>query len=513
MNQLPDLSAVYEATRAIGLTDSWDDLIDEILDRARDLIGVQHCALMIHDPEKDLLRVHRLRGYGERAEEIRDLVLRPGEGISGWAAEHRTAVRVDDTQADPRYVEGLRGARSNLAVPLAVGDELAGVINVESERTAAFTERDEKLLTILGAQAALALLAARARRHLQVRIAELDVLYRISRLASRDRDLEETLETILQITREIFPEGKVAILLRDEGQNLRVEAAEGYRDDVGELIIAPGEGVTGRCAERAETVVVDEVDRDPGYIRGVPRGRSEIAIPLQVDGEVIGVLDAEATRAGAFSDQQKQTLSVIAQQIAAVLHTVQLHEETRQLAVTDSLTGLHNRRYFLSRLEEHVARARRYGETLALLLLDCDRLKRINDRHGHHHGDRTLVRIAQLLRETLRETDETARLGGDEFALLLLNADAELTTRVIERLRGRIEDLELAGRDGSPMEITASLGAALFPGDAESAHELLRRADEALYTAKAGGGNRLVFFDEGGHRSEAPGEGVGYTRQ
>jgi diguanylate cyclase (GGDEF)-like protein len=493
MSELSDLADLYEATRAIGLSDSWDDLIDEILDRAQHLVGFEHCALMIFDPEEEVLSVHRIRGYGDRAAEVRDLTLALGQGISGWAAERRTAVRVGDTSEDPRYVEGLRAARSNLAVPLTVRDELAGVLNVESEREDAFTERHEKLLTILGAHAALALLAARARNRLRIRLTELDVLYRISRLASHERDLDDTLERILRITREIAPEGHAAILLRDQGGNLRVRAAEGYRDDVEELAISPGEGVTGRCARTAEITVVDEVERDPAYIRGVPRGRSELAVPLTVEGEVIGVLDVEATRPRAFSETQKRTLSVIAQQVAAVLHTVRLHEETRELAVTDPLTGLHNRRHFLSRLESHVSRAKRYDEELALLLLDLDELKKINDHHGHHVGDRALVRVAELLRETLRETDEKARLGGDEFALLLLQAGAELALRVTERVRSRVERLELEGAlDG--LGLTASIGVALYPRDGSDDEELLRLADEALYRAKRRGRNQLVFY-------------------
>lgn len=494
MSELSDLSDLYEATRVIGLSDSWDDLIGEILDRAQDLIGFEHCALMIYDPEAETLTVRRIRGYADRAEEVMGLTLDVGEGISGWAARNRSAVRVGDTSRDPRYVEGLRTARSNMAVPLTVGGELAGVVNVESERIDAFTERHEKLLTILGAQAALALLAARARNRLQTRLTELDVLYRISRLASGQRELDETLDRILEISREIVPQGHVAILLADEGGRLRVRAAEGYREGVEELTIAPGEGVTGRCAESAEITVVEEVDRHPAYIEGVPRGRSEIAVPLEVEGEVIGVLNAEATRPRAFSEFQKRTLSVIAQQVAAVLHTIRLHEETRQLAVTDPLTGLHNRRYFVSRLQTHVARAQRYDEELALLLLDCDDLKRINDRHGHHYGDRALQRIADLLRETLRETDETARLGGDEFAVLLLRAGADLTLRATERVRSRIERLKLEGEDGAPVEVTASIGAALFPRDGADAKELLRLADEALYRAKGRGRNQLVFY-------------------
>ena len=496
MKDLSSLDSLYDATRRIGLRDSLDDVVEEVLDRAQELIGFEHCAFLLRDPETDSLSVRRVRGYGDRRQDVLRLSFERGEGLSGWAAEQRQALRVGDVTEDPRYVEGLRGARSNLVVPLVVGNEVAGVINVESRDRDAFSQEDQKLLTILGAQAALAIVASRARRDLQDRLRQLDAVYRISRLASLQENLDATLERVLEITREILPHGKVAILLLDEDGRLRVRQATGYAEGVEELQIALGEGITGRCAVTARPVVVDRVQEDPDYIEGVPSGRSEVAVPLKVEGEVIGVLDAEATEPEAFGEEEVRALSVIAQQVAAVIHTLRLHEETRQLAITDSLTGLKNRRHFLAQLVEHVRRADRYDERLALLLLDCDHLKGINDRFGHPSGDRALEAVGQLLRSTLRETDETARIGGDEFAALLLNADRGLTEQVTERLREGIERMSMETADAGPVEVTVSTGIAFFPRDAADARALLRRADEALYLAKRRGGNRVFRYRE-----------------
>ena len=281
MSELAVLTDLYDATRAIGLADSLDQVIDDILDRAQELIGFEHCALMLRDEADGQLTVERIRGYGDRADAVLGMTIEQGEGLSGWAAERRQAVRVGDVKGDPRYLQGLREARSNLAVPLVVGNEVPGVINVESERPDAFTERHEKLLTVLGAQAALAILAGRARHRLQERLSQLDALYRISRLASRMRDLDETLRRILAITRRIAPEGQVAILLLEPEGHLRVRAAEGYKEGVEELTIPLGEGITGHCAATQETVVVDEVDARP---LGLAPRWGEYRVPLPDDG-------------------------------------------------------------------------------------------------------------------------------------------------------------------------------------------------------------------------------------
>jgi diguanylate cyclase (GGDEF)-like protein len=493
VTEVASLTAVYEATRDIGLSDDLDRLLDKVLARAQELIGFDHCALMLYDADRRTLSVRRALGYGDRVSEVLRLTLQEGQGISGWAAAHRQAVRVGDVTSDPRYVAGLREARSNMAIPLIVENQVAGVINVESERLDAFTEEHEMLLTVLGAQAALAIVASTARERLRVRIKELDALYRISQLATDGKDLDATLQAILEVAQDLIPRGQCAILLvDDEERTLRVRAANGYAEGVQELAIPLGQGVTGRCASLGQTAVVDDLEQEAGYIPGVAGARSEIAVPLIVEGRVLGVLNAESTRVGAFGEEHVRTLSVVAQQAAIVLRSAELQDETRRLAITDPLTGLHNRRYFVERLEKHLHRAERYGERVALLLLDSDYLKIVNDRYGHHTGDRVLERIARVLEATVRESDEVARIGGDEFSALLLQADEELAVAIARRFKQNVRDVALTSDDGSAIAISCSVGVALFPEDAADAKALLRAADLALYNAKGRGRNQIA---------------------
>ncbi len=493
MNELESLTALYHSTRRIGLTDNLDDLLATVLEQAQELIGFDHCALMLYEPDTGQLRVRCVRGYGDRAAEVLRLSLPRGHGLSGWAAERRRAVRVDDVTQDPRYVAGLRECRSNLAVPLLVANQVAGVINVESERTAAFTETHEKLLTVLGSQAALSILAARTRERLHQRIEQLNALYQISQLASRQGDVDGTLKAILGVSEEIVPDGHVAILLIDEvSRTLVVSAAHDYTDGVEQLRIPLGRGVTGRCAESGQVIVVNDVREAPDYIEGVKGARSEIALPLKVDGRVIGVLNAESRTPDAYTDDHVRPLSVVAQQAAVVIRSAQLNEETRRLAITDPLTGLHNRRYFVDKLEEQLRRAQRYDERLAVILVDCDHLKAINDLHGHLSGDRTLQAVADVMRITLRETDVLARLGGDEFAALLIGAQPDHSLEVTERLRRHVQGLRLMAEDGSEIQVTVSAGIAFYPESGSDVKGLLREADVALYRAKREGRDKAA---------------------
>jgi len=493
MNELASLSALYNATCRIGLSDDLDELLAVVLQQSKELVQFDHSALMLYEPDTGRLRVRKVHGYGERKEEVRRIALERGEGLCGWAVENRVAIRVGDVSKEPRYVPGLPGCRSNLAVPLIIANQVAGVLNVESQRPNAFTETHEKLLTVLGSQAALAILAARARERLQQRIDQLNALYRISQLASGQDDLDTTLGSILSVTEELVPEGHVAVLLLDHvTRSLTVRASRGYSDGVQLLRIPVGQGVTGRCAETGEVQLANDIALLEDYIEGVSGAQSEVALPLKVDGRIIGVLNAETKSPEAYTDDHVRSLSVVAQQAAVVIRAAQLNDEMRHLAVTDPLTSLHNRRYFVERLEEHVRHAQRYGDTFALLLIDCDRLKAINDHHGHLSGDRALQALADVMRITLRESDVIARWGGDEFAAVIASADQSHAVTVMDRLRRTVQSVRLVSEGGGAIELTISAGIAMYPEVGSDVQALLREADIALYQAKREGRDRSV---------------------
>ncbi len=216
-----------------------------------------------------------------------------------------------------------------------------------------------------------------------------------------------------------------------------------------------------------------------------------LAHPLWTGAEVSGVVSVART-GPPFSASERELFEYLAQQAAVSIENVGLHEVVERQAVTDELTGLANRRRFQETLATEVERARRFESPLALVMLDIDDFKRVNDTHGHQMGDEVLREVGRIVRDSSREIDTPARYGGEELAMVLPGTDVEGAYNLAERVRRQIEELELPLAGGGALRLTASFGAATLPQSADDERGLVEAADTALYEAKHSGKNRTV---------------------
>lgn len=201
---------------------------------------------------------------------------------------------------------------------------------------------------------------------------------------------------------------------------------------------------------------------------------------------------------------------LVARELGGALRMAALVEESQRQASIDVLTGLMNRRAFLPAIRGEVARGRRYGQRLSVLLIDVDHFKLINDRYGHASGDQVLSAVGKMLGETLRTTDFAARWGGEEFVIALTSTDLEGGRMVAERTRAAIEALSIDDGSGTRIPVTASVGLASLMPD-ENVEQLMDRSDRAMYAAKYGGRNQVGVDDPGTVAklaSEAPAKAV-----
>jgi diguanylate cyclase (GGDEF)-like protein len=223
-----------------------------------------------------------------------------------------------------------------------------------------------------------------------------------------------------------------------------------------------------------------------------PAAATAMGIPVHSRGRVYGVLAVYGRAVGGtFTEDDLMTVRLLVSQAEAAIENTFLHEEASRLSITDSLTGVWNRRHFDLRLDEELERSARFIEPFGLLLLDVDGFKPINDVYGHPAGDFVLVELARRLQEVTRSVDVVARFGGEEFALILPRTPLDGAAFVAEKIRVAVarEPFDAPGR---VIPVTVSVGVAAYPDSGVDPATLLAAADEALYDAKASGKNRVV---------------------
>ena len=247
-----------------------------------------------------------------------------------------------------------------------------------------------------------------------------------------------------------------------------------------------------RALHAAEAAVMDAGQLTEIQIGGT----SALAAPLaatESGDRVLGIVSVARADRG-FWPGERELFSYLTNQAAVSVENVDLHETVQRQAVTDELTGLFNHRRFQEVMSSEVERARRFNQEMGLIMLDIDDFKRVNDTYGHMQGDMVLREVARVLRQSAREIDEPARYGGEEMAVALPQTDLEGAYRFAERVRRRIEDLELPVLDGDGrLKVTASFGAASLATAPEADKDaLVAAADAALYRAKRAGKNRTM---------------------
>ncbi|MCX7831434.1 MAG: sensor domain-containing diguanylate cyclase [Actinobacteria bacterium] len=218
---------------------------------------------------------------------------------------------------------------------------------------------------------------------------------------------------------------------------------------------------------------------------------------LMAQDDLLGILYVDDFKPRKMSEHEKKTLELFAQIAGLALEKFRLIEANREMALTDSLTGLNNHRYFHERITQEISRARRYRKNLSLLMIDVDNFKKYNDANGHLTGDDALKRISTIIKENIRAADVAVRYGGEEFMVILPETAKEQALMVAERIRLSVEKEPFIGEDALPgKKLTVSIGVATFPEDSEIKDELIKKADDAMYAAKLRGKNCVVCSGE-----------------
>lgn len=320
--------------------------------------------------------------------------------------------------------------------------------------------------------------------------------HRLTRVLGRVEGLHKVGTVVVRHVARCLGARFAAFAVPTEDGHLVIVATHGYPMALVRMLrITPGTGVIGSVYVSGTALLVEDITTVPNLQRR-PRYRTKsfVAVPISAGQAVLGVVCvADRLDDKPFSREDLSSLRTLTAPAALAMsrELAKRNAETlARAAVTDPLSGLFNRRYFHERLEEELDRARRHNTTVALLMIDIDNFKGINDRFGHLAGDTVIRGVGDILKRSVRRFDLCTRFGGEEFAIVMPGSGAENSASVAERIRQRIETFRPAEAELTDLRVTASIGMAVSPG--ASARELIARADQALYEAKQAGKNRLV---------------------
>ncbi|MBV9437912.1 MAG: diguanylate cyclase, partial [Acidobacteria bacterium] len=448
---------------------------------------INNAAVLLLNPNAQEFFVRTAIG---RPQDESDVRIPIGKGLIGTAAREKKPVYAPDVSKDPRFLPIFPDTKSEIAIPLMVRDEVVGVLDIQSEELDAFDSETLDLLTLFSTQASIALENARLYTLEQRRTRQLETINAIARQTTAVLNLDELLGKVCDLVLATFPVDHVVVLLLDDDERLALRAHKGKLTAIvpqgGALPVGTGMGM--RCLELGKTVLENDLALVPHYIGSFIETRSEICVPLIFFGEKLGVLMLESANAHNFSPEDVPPLESVADIIAGAIRNAHYFEKAQQLAYIDGLTGIYNRRYFELQIASEIERASRYDGRLAIIMIDIDNFKRLNDEFGHLLGDEVLRQVSEVFGQQLRKADVVCRYGGEEFAILVPQTSGGNALEVAEKLRRMVETYLFPG---VPRKVTISAGVAEYPTHGRTRDELVAAADAALYVSKESGRNRV----------------------
>src|SRR5581483_6816657 len=369
------MAVLYKAGQAVISTFDLDEVLQRILAIAHDSFQLPKAAILLLDKDTQQLSVRSQVGW-DQGKDFDPLDIH--QGITGAAVTQKQLIYSPDVKQDPRYICSAESTRSELAIPMLIRDQVAGVLDFQSEQINAFDDQTIELLTLFSTQAALALQNARLYSLERRRARQLQAINTIAQQSTAIMDLEDLLARACSVIQQAFQVSHVSLCLREEDE-LVMRAHYGT--------LSPCFPPSGRFAAiqqpwaeviaTSSTTVEKDLTASPDSFRLFKESLSRMSIPLISFGQTHGVLCLHSSERNAFRESDLQSLESVADICASSIQNAHYVQRVKQLAYLDGLTGIFNRRYFELRIVEEFERARRHGAGFSVVMADIDDFKKL----------------------------------------------------------------------------------------------------------------------------------------
>lgn len=515
--QVKQLTALHDIALLAINVDNEDTLINRVTDIIGQNLFPDNFGIFLLDEQAEILRVHPSYRFFS-AEERRMMDVPIEKGITGLAARTGQAQRIGNVRSRKEYYDIDERTISELCVPIKFKENILGVINAESTKKDAFTEEDERLLVTLAGQIATALeqlRKAQAERKWLDQLAHAnDLIYALAQITTHIEKAFTMDDIIRNLGVELSKIDLTCILAAYDRE--RGLFTINYTSMSPEFLEIVEKGLEyplikyafPRERLRLENIlyptalsnVEDEIEmlfsdtRRQGVSEilkqiGLEPGTEPLRLPLIFEENLLGILWVWGK---GLTKADLPIMSIFAKQIGVSLERARLFQEVQSLALTDPLTGLHNRRSLFELGRVEFARAQRMKQSFCCMMLDLDHFKQINDQYGHLIGDHVLQEFTKRCKNSVREIDLVGRYGGEELIILLPETDSLTSVQVAERLRRSIACMPFQVFD-KEISVTVSIGVATQDENTTDLETLIARADQAMYIAKHKGRDRVAM--------------------
>jgi len=519
--QVTELTALHDVALASIEADNEDQLIEHVTDIIGQNLFLDNFGVMLLDENSGILHAHSSYRFLS-TEELHMVDIALGEGITGQVAKTGLSQRIGNVHHVESYLDVDKRTISELCVPIKLKERVLGVINAESIRRNAFSADDERLLVTLAGQLATAIEQLRKAQNERKWLDQLahsnELIYSLAHITTHiEKALtpDEIIQVFITELNKIRLTCVVAVYERDR-KLLTISYTSMEPKVLEQLEITMGFPLIKHTIplDTWDSIMQKEDLRNPAAIpnpenetqilftprrmEGISNILQEIGIthdietlrlPLMFEENLLGILWVWGE---GITKSDLPVMSIFAKQIGISLERARLFQEVQSLALTDPLTGLHNRRSFFQAGKVEFSRAQRMNRPLACMMLDLDHFKQINDNYGHQVGDHILQEFAQQCKDSVREIDLIGRYGGEEIIILLPETDLIAALQIAERMCASIAETPMkVGQQ--EINVTASIGVAAKDENTDQLETLIARADQAMYIAKHKGRNLVAI--------------------
>jgi diguanylate cyclase (GGDEF)-like protein/PAS domain S-box-containing protein len=497
--------ALRRTVTALNTTLDFDMILEVILSTVGEVVPHDAANIALLD-EQGMVRIVVAHGYREYdcEEHILSFYV-PMESIPNWKKVYdtRNALIVNDVHHAPGWVAEVstQWIQSFACAPIIIQGKVIGFLNLDSAAPTFFTSEYGERLQIFADEAAMAIERVRLFEDANRRAELLATVNRIGLAITAGLDQDTVLRTLHEQVQQVAQPDLFFIALYDE-ENQRLNIPLFYEDGAYQsspLELQKLTGLTGHVIRNGICMHIPDVLHPdfelPVEMAIISRQQvcTYVGVPLIFRDRVVGAISMQNYRPNAYTSDQIRLLETIATQATIALENSRLFAQMESLAMTDTLTGIFNRRQFMAMGVIELERSLRYHKKMSAVMIDIDHFKKVNDTYGHIAGDHFLKEIAGLLKRSLRSMDILGRYGGEEFAIIMPETSLEEAQKAAERMRILVEGKQIF-IEQAPVGVTASFGVTALNPDTKDLQVLLEQADRAMYAAKQAGRNRVEIY-------------------